>query len=150
MRQHWLINSLIGVVFWALASLALTGVLSSMAITQAQAQTVSLPGLGDGGEEETADVSGEEFQASPSDVITLLESEERRTELLTSLRELQVTTDAATEDEGVVRQGLLGALADTDSLRNFLLENLLSYICMFPFLKKQHQILQIMSCLKEQ
>ena len=113
MRQHWLINSLIGVVFWVLASLALTGVLSSMAITQAQAQTVSLPGLGDGGEEETADVSGEEFQASLSDVITLLESEERRTELLTSLRELQVTTDAATEDEGVVRQGLLGALADT-------------------------------------
>ena len=101
MRQHWLINLVISVV------------LSVMAITQAQAQTVSLPGLGGGSEEETVEISGEEFQASLNDVISMLESEERRTELLTSLRELQVTADAASEDEGVVRQGLLGALADT-------------------------------------
>lgn len=109
MRQHWLINSLIGVALFVLASLVMT----SMTITQAQAQTVSLPSLGGGSEEETAEVSGEEFQASLNDVITMLENEERRTGLLKSLRELQVTADAASEDEGVVRQGLLGALADT-------------------------------------
>ncbi|MBT2785249.1 MULTISPECIES: mechanosensitive ion channel family protein [unclassified Halomonas] len=109
MRQHWLINSLIGVVLFVLASLAVT----SMAITQAQAQVVSLPGLSSGSEEQAAEVSGEEFQASLSDVITMLENEQQRTELLKSLRELQVTADAASEDEGVVRQGLLGALADT-------------------------------------
>ncbi|NYT73000.1 mechanosensitive ion channel [Halomonas sp. QX-2] len=109
MRQHWLINSLIGFVLFVLASLAMT----SMAITQAQAQTVSLPGLSSGSEEESANVSGEEFQKSLTDVITMLENEERRTELLKSLRELQVTAGAASEDDGVVHQGLLGALADT-------------------------------------
>ncbi len=109
MRQHWLISAVIGVVLFVLASLLLT----SMAITQAQAQVVSIPGLGGGSEEQEVEVSGEEFQASLTDVITMLENEEQRTELLTSLRELQVTADAATEDEGVVRQGLLGALADT-------------------------------------
>ncbi|NYS77660.1 MULTISPECIES: mechanosensitive ion channel family protein [Halomonadaceae] len=109
MRQHWLISAVMGVVLFVLASLLLT----SMAITQAQAQVVSIPGLGGGSEEQEVEVSGEEFQASLTDVITMLENEERRTELLTSLRELQVTADAATEDEGVVRQGLLGALADT-------------------------------------
>jgi len=108
-RQHWLINSLIGFVLFVLASLAMT----SMAITQAQAQTVSLPGLSSGSEEESANVSGEEFQKSLTDVITMLENEERRTELLKSLRELQVTAGAASEDDGVVHQGLLGALADT-------------------------------------
>ena len=109
MRQHWLINSLIGVVLFVLASLTVT----SMATTQAQAQTVSLPGLSSGSEEQTTEVSGEEFQRSLNDVITLLENEQQRSELLKSLRELQVTADAASEDEGVVRQGLLGALADT-------------------------------------
>tara|TARA_R100001369_G_scaffold40605_5_gene66748 strand:+ start:52785 stop:55253 length:2469 start_codon:yes stop_codon:yes gene_type:complete len=87
--------------------------MTSMAITQAQAQTVSLPGLSSGSEEESANVSGEEFQKSLTDVITMLENEERRTELLKSLRELQVTAGAASEDDGVVHQGLLGALADT-------------------------------------
>ncbi|BBI60128.1 hypothetical protein HSBAA_14340 [Vreelandella sulfidaeris] len=72
MRQHWLINSLIGVALFVLASLVMT----SMTITQAQAQTVSLPSLGGGSEEETAEVSGEEFQASLNDVITMLENEE--------------------------------------------------------------------------
>nr|WP_246638015.1 mechanosensitive ion channel family protein [Halomonas neptunia] len=84
-----------------------------MAITQAQAQTVSLPGLSSSSEEQTAEVSGEEFQQSLNDVITMLENEQQRTELLKSLRELQVTAGAASEDEGVVHQGLLGALADT-------------------------------------
>ncbi len=101
MRQHWLISSVIGVILCVLT------------ITQAEAQMVSLPSLGGGGEEETAEVSGEEFQTSLNDVITMLENEERRTELLTSLRELQVTAGAASEEEGAMRQGLLGALADT-------------------------------------
>ncbi len=109
MRQHWLIKSFIGFVLLVLASLAVT----SMAITQAQAQTVSLPGLSSSSEEQTAEVSGEEFQQSLNDVITMLENEQQRTELLKSLRELQVTAGAASEDEGVVHQGLLGALADT-------------------------------------
>jgi len=108
-RQHWLIKSFIGFVLLVLASLAVT----SMAITQAQAQTVSLPGLSSSSEEQTAEVSGEEFQQSLNDVITMLENEQQRTELLKSLRELQVTAGAASEDEGVVHQGLLGALADT-------------------------------------
>lgn len=109
MRQHWLIKSFLGFVLLVLASLAVT----SMAITQAQAQTVSLPGLSSSSEEQTAEVSGEEFQQSLNDVITMLENEQQRTELLKSLRELQVTAGAASEDEGVVHQGLLGALADT-------------------------------------
>ncbi|MFB9867043.1 mechanosensitive ion channel domain-containing protein [Vreelandella sulfidaeris] len=109
MRQHRLINTVIGAVLFVLASL----ILPSMTLTQAYAQTVSLPSLGGGGEEEAAQISGDEFQASLTDVITMLENEERRNELLASLRELQVTADAASEDEGVVRQGLLGALADT-------------------------------------
>ena len=109
MRQHWLINSLISIVLFVLASLAVAG----MAITQAQAQTVSLPGLSSGSEEQAAEVSGAEFQRSLDDVITMLENEQQRTELLKSLRELQVTADAASADDSVVRQGLLGALADT-------------------------------------
>ncbi|MGO1395857.1 MAG: mechanosensitive ion channel domain-containing protein [Halomonas sp.] len=109
MRQHWLIKSLIGVALFVLANL----VLMSTAITQAQAQTVSLPSLGGGSEEETAEVSGEEFQASLNDVIGMLENEKQRTELLNSLRELQVTAGTVGKKEGVVHQGLLGALADT-------------------------------------
>jgi len=107
-RQYGLINTIISVVFFLLASLILT----SLAFTQAQAQIVSLPSLG-GGAEEQAEVSGEEFQRSLNDVIGMLESEEQRTQLLESLRELQIATGAA-EQESVVRQGgLLGALADT-------------------------------------
>nr|WP_301286457.1 mechanosensitive ion channel family protein [Halomonas sp. 707D4] len=78
-----------------------------------QAQGVSLPSLGgDQGDTQEPAVSSNEFQSSLNDVITLLENEEQRTALLDSLRELQVTSDA-TEGDGVVRQGLLGALADT-------------------------------------
>ncbi|GEN28426.1 hypothetical protein HVA01_20720 [Halovibrio variabilis] len=109
MRQHWLINAVIGVVLFVLASL----MLASVAITQAQAQTVSLPSLGGGAEEEQTEVSGEAFQSSLNDVIGMLENEEQRTQLLESLRELQVAADAARQEDGVVHQGLLGALADT-------------------------------------
>lgn len=102
MRQHWIINTVI--------SVALT-VLASVMATQAQAQSVSLPSLA-GEPSDEVNVSSEEFQRSLNDVILMLENEERRTELLGSLRELQVTADA-TEEDAVARQGLLGALADT-------------------------------------
>lgn len=104
MRQHWLINTLISVALF---------VLVSVMTMQAQAQVVSLPSLGGGAEQEDTEVSGADFQSSLADVIGMLENEEQRTQLLESLRELQVTADAASEDEGIVRQGLLGALADT-------------------------------------
>jgi len=103
-RQHWLITTLISIVFF---------VLTSITVSQAHAQVVSLPSLGGSSEQEEAEISGADFQSSLTDVIGMLENEEQRTQLLESLRELQVTTDAATEDESIVRQGLLGALADT-------------------------------------
>ncbi|PRY65335.1 small-conductance mechanosensitive channel [Vreelandella songnenensis] len=102
MRQHWIINTVIGLIL----ALAL-----SVTAAQAQVPGVSLPSLGAEPSQE-ADVSSDEFQRSLDDVIGMLENEERRTDLLNSLRELQVTADAA-EEETVVRQGLLGALADT-------------------------------------
>ncbi|RUR34243.1 mechanosensitive ion channel family protein [Vreelandella nanhaiensis] len=102
MRQHWIINTVISLVLFVLVSLM---------PAQAQVPSVSLPSLGGESSSET-DVSSNEFQSSLNDVIAMLENEERRTELLNSLRELQVTADAAEEDT-VVRQGLLGALADT-------------------------------------
>ena len=100
MRQHWITKIIVGVVLSMLLSAA------------ALAQSVSLPNLTGGDSSEQAEVSNEEFQSSLNDVISMLENEEQRTALLSSLRELQVSTDAA-EDDGVVRQGLLGALADT-------------------------------------
>ncbi|WP_404465462.1 mechanosensitive ion channel [Vreelandella aquamarina] len=100
MRQHWIIKIIVVMV------------LSMLLCATAQAQSVSLPNLAGSDSSEQAEVSNEEFQSSLNDVISMLENEEQRTALLSSLRELQVSTDAA-EDEGVVRQGLLGALADT-------------------------------------
>ncbi|MCP1327645.1 mechanosensitive ion channel family protein [Halomonas sp. 707D4] len=100
MRQQWWIGFIVSI-----ALCLLTGAV--------QAQGVSLPSLGgDQGDTQEPAVSSNEFQSSLNDVITLLENEEQRTALLDSLRELQVTSDA-TEGDGVVRQGLLGALADT-------------------------------------
>ncbi|MCA1772986.1 MAG: mechanosensitive ion channel family protein [Halomonas sp.] len=104
MRPHWLINSVLSFIF-----IVLMGVASS----HAQAQAISLSSLGGGESEEQNDVSSEDFQGSLNDVISLLEDEERRGELLDSLRELQTTAEEASDDEGVVRQGVLGALADT-------------------------------------
>lgn len=104
MRQYRLIQTIISIVFF---------VLISVTATQAQAQMVPLPSLGGGSNEEKADVSGSEFQSSLNDVIGMLENEEQRTQLLASLRELQVTAEAASEEDSIVRQGLLGALADT-------------------------------------
>nr|WP_284041602.1 mechanosensitive ion channel family protein [Halomonas olivaria] len=81
-------------------------------MAQAHAQSVSLPSLGGNDASEEVDIGSDSFQSSLNDVISLLENEERRTELLGSLRELQVAADA-TDEGGIVRQGLLGALADT-------------------------------------
>lgn len=103
MRQHWIINTAIYI--------ALTVLVSVMA-AQVQAQVVSLSGLSGNEPNQEEEVSSDEFQRSLNDVIAMLDNEEQRTALLNSLRELQVTTDA-TQEEGIVRQGLLGALADT-------------------------------------
>jgi small-conductance mechanosensitive channel len=103
-RPHWLINTVVRFIF-----IMLMGVMAS----HAHAQAISLPSLGGGESEEQNDVSSEDFQGSLNDVISVLEDEERRSELINSLRELQTTTQEASEDEGVVRQGVLGALADT-------------------------------------
>ena len=100
MRQHWIIKIIVGVALGILFSATALG------------QGVSLPNLAGGDSSEQPEVSNEEFQQSLNDVISMLENEEQRTALLASLRELQVST-SATEDDGVVRQGLLGALADT-------------------------------------
>ncbi|SJN12946.1 Potassium efflux system KefA protein / Small-conductance mechanosensitive channel [Halomonas citrativorans] len=103
MRQHWIINTAIYI--------ALTVLVSVMA-AQVQAQVVSLSGLSGNEPNQEEEVSSDEFQRSLNDVIAMLDNEEQRTALLNSLRELQVTADA-TQEEGIVRQGLLGALADT-------------------------------------
>lgn len=100
MRQHWITQIIVGVVLSMLLSAA------------ALAQSVSLPNLTGGDSSEQSEVSNEDFQRSLGNVISMLENEQQRTALLDSLRELQVSTEAAEED-GVVRQGLLGALADT-------------------------------------
>ncbi|HBM43215.1 MAG TPA: mechanosensitive ion channel protein MscS, partial [Halomonas sp.] len=100
MRQHWITQIIVGVVLSMLLSAA------------ALAQSASLPNLTGGDSSEQSEVSNEDFQRSLGNVISMLENEEQRTALLDSLRELQVSTEAAEED-GVVRQGLLGALADT-------------------------------------
>ena len=69
-----------------------------------QAQMLSIPGLG--GDDQKAEISREEFQHSLNDVITLLESDEQRQQLLSSLKELQ-TANAATNEDVINRQGLL-------------------------------------------
>ncbi|WP_417339102.1 mechanosensitive ion channel domain-containing protein [Halomonas kashgarensis] len=74
------------------------------------AQGMSLPGMGS--DQEETEANAEDFQQSLDDVIATLENDERRSELLSSLRELRTAQDTA-EDSGVVHQGLLGALADT-------------------------------------
>lgn len=103
MRQYWLSKMVVGVILAVLLGIA----------TQAQAQNVSLPSLvGSNDASEEVDVGSESFQGSLNDVISMLENEGRRTELLNSLRELQLTAEA-TEEEGGARQGLLGALAET-------------------------------------
>ncbi|MDR5899098.1 mechanosensitive ion channel family protein [Halomonas vilamensis] len=80
-------------------------------VPQANAQLVSLPGL-TSSEEQSEEVSSESFQQSLDDVVTMLENEQQREQLLQSLKELQ-TASAATQDEVIGPQGLLGALADT-------------------------------------
>ena len=83
----------------------------SLMTTTLHAQMVSIPGFTTAEVEET-DVTQAELQRSLDNVVTLLENDEQRQQLLSSLRELQ-TANAATEEEVVSRQGLLGALAET-------------------------------------
>ncbi|MDI5986922.1 mechanosensitive ion channel [Halomonas sp. M4R5S39] len=80
-----------------------------------QAQQVGLPGLLEG-EESSEAHDPAAFQASLERVIATLEDEQRRGELLESLRDLQAAHGEADEqDGGPSRQGLLGALAETIS-----------------------------------
>ncbi|XGA81739.1 mechanosensitive ion channel [Halomonas sp. CH40] len=72
---------------------------------------VSIPGFSTT-EVQEEEVTQAEFQRSLDDVVTLLESDEQRQQLLSSLKELQ-TVNAATQEEVISRQGLLGALAET-------------------------------------
>ncbi|MGM0614400.1 MAG: mechanosensitive ion channel domain-containing protein [Pseudomonadota bacterium] len=85
--------------------------MASLMTTTLHAQMVSIPGFSTA-EIQEEDVTREEFQRSLEDVVTLLESDEQRQQLLSSLKELQ-TVNAATEEEVISRQGLLGALAET-------------------------------------
>ncbi|MCL7929549.1 mechanosensitive ion channel domain-containing protein [Halomonas llamarensis] len=78
---------------------------------QASAQLVSIPGL-NSGDEQSTEVSNASFQQSLDDVVTMLENEQQREQLLQSLKELQ-TVNAAMQDTSIGPQGLLGALADT-------------------------------------
>ncbi|HBP77422.1 MAG TPA: mechanosensitive ion channel protein MscS, partial [Halomonas sp.] len=86
MRQHWITQIIVGVVLSMLLSAA------------ALAQSASLPNLTGGDSSEQSEVSNEDFQRSLGNVISMLENEEQRTALLDSLRELQVSTEAAEED----------------------------------------------------
>jgi len=83
----------------------------SLMTTPLHAQMVSIPGFSTA-EVQEEEVTQAEFQRSLDDVVTLLESDEQRQQLLSSLKELQ-TVNAATEEEVISRQGLLGALAET-------------------------------------
>lgn len=83
----------------------------SLMTTPLHAQMVSIPGFSTA-EVQEDEVTQEEFQRSLDDVVSLLESDEQRQHLLKSLKELQ-TVNAATQEEVISRQGLLGALAET-------------------------------------
>ncbi|MCH4563983.1 mechanosensitive ion channel family protein [Halomonas sp. EGI 63088] len=95
-----------------LAWLLLVGLCLALPV---QAQQLGLSGLLEGEESgETHDP--EAFQESLERVIATLEDEQRRRDLLASLRDLQAAHGEATEQDGVAsRQGLLGALAETIS-----------------------------------
>lgn len=107
--RHWML-------VW-LASLMLA--LITLLAPGAHAQGVSVPNLaGDGG-----DQGGQQAQADPQalrdaldQVISTLEDDAQRGELLARLKELRQATQIAESGEGVTgepRQGLLGALADS-------------------------------------
>lgn len=83
----------------------------SLMTTPLHAQMVSIPGFSSA-EVQEDEVTQAEFQRSLDEVVTLLESDEQRQQLLSSLKELQ-TVNAATQEEVISRQGLLGALAET-------------------------------------
>ncbi|GGX92369.1 hypothetical protein GCM10007160_19980 [Litchfieldella qijiaojingensis] len=78
-----------------------------------EAQTLSLPGLSGSEEQQSQAQDPEAFRQSLDEVITTLEDAERRGALVERLKELRQATAQAEEEETPVRQGLLGALADT-------------------------------------
>nr|WP_299379557.1 mechanosensitive ion channel family protein [uncultured Halomonas sp.] len=77
-----------------------------------QAQVLALSGIGsDSQDEKQSQQDPEELRDSLDNVISVLESDAQRDELLTRLKELRETSAPVQEDEE--RQGLLGALADS-------------------------------------
>ncbi|GHB08248.1 mechanosensitive ion channel family protein [Modicisalibacter luteus] len=102
-----------------LAAVALLGLALA---TPAQAQGLSLSGLtGSGGEagEQQAQVDPQALRASLDQIITTLENDAQRGELLTKLKELRQATETVANGEGssggsqTGQGGLLGALADS-------------------------------------
>ena len=90
----------------------LTGLLMlSLMAPRLHAQMVSIPGFSST-ETPQEDITQAQFQRSLDDVVTLLENDQQRQQLLDSLKELQ-TASAVSDDEVISRQGLLGALAET-------------------------------------
>ncbi|MHB0775746.1 mechanosensitive ion channel domain-containing protein [Halomonas sp. WWR20] len=83
----------------------------------AQAQgALSMPNGNSGNDAggQQAEQSPQELQASLDQVISTLEDDAQRGELLSKLRELRSATESASQEEGTApRQGLLGALADS-------------------------------------
>lgn len=82
-------------------------------VTPVQAQSTGLAGLMGGGESSESRGDPAAFQASLQRVIATLEDSDRRSALLEQLRDLQAVHGEVAEDTRVIRQGLLGALAET-------------------------------------
>lgn len=100
----------VALVTWLLLGLIL------LATPMAQAQGLSLPSLGgDGGEgEQQAQQDPQALRESLDQVITTLENDAQREDLLARLKELHAATEPMAEGEDdAPNQGLLGALADS-------------------------------------
>ena len=98
--------------------LAVSALMSLTLATPVQAQGLTLSGLagGENNSEQQAQVDPQALQASLDQVITTLENDAQRGDLLTRLKELRQATETVTNGEGngpVGQGGLLGALADS-------------------------------------
>ncbi|GHC33976.1 mechanosensitive ion channel domain-containing protein [Aidingimonas halophila] len=83
--------------------------------TVASAQSLTLPGFASGNDESQEEQRDpQEFLQSLDEVITTLENDQQREELVSNLKQLRETAGAAEgEDSEAPREGLLGALAET-------------------------------------
>ncbi|WP_053070621.1 mechanosensitive ion channel family protein [Halomonas sp. PR-M31] len=79
-----------------------------------QAQGLAIPSMGSVSQDEKQPQQDpKELRNSLDDVISTLESDAQRDELLARLKELREASASASAQEGEERQGLLGALADS-------------------------------------